>query len=597
MHGPSLATLLVVLTLGSAQAQPSPPSTADVVAEARGKLAANEGVAAVAILESALPGAGAGKDKDAVLELLRQAYESAARQAQAAGRVDEAETYRENLKILTRKSRPAKVAPASTPPPMPVAEAPARPSNPPEPVPPTPDPLPGPPTPLPDAPASLPDLDAPRAAAPEPIEPKAVTSPASPPVADPAPSPALPADGPVSELASADAAFVAEKYTEAGRIYAKLAREKRLPAERRDQWLYCRAFAVVAQINARPKDESEWASINAEIEQICALNPKNWLGEYLRRLAISKQGTSKKPKVSKAMVVRGSAPEEPSPLDRPVRTASNVTPDSPTPPTPAASNSMNATVAGRWQMVTTANFRIYHVDPALAARVAAAAEAARRDQLKRWSKQPARAGWQPPCELYLYPTAKHYATMTGQPEDSPGFSTMGMNAGRITSRRINLRADHPALVQAVLPHEITHVILADHFTERQIPRWADEGLAVLSEPVDEQQRRAADLVKPLADNRLFAVDVLMNMDYPDERYWNLYYAQSVSLTRFLVESGSPAQMIQFLQESQRDGYETALRRVYKIEGFADLQRRWVVYARSNAQAQGVAANKPDVKVR
>ena len=64
---------------------------------------------------------------------------------------------------------------------------------------------------------------------------------------------------------------------------------------------------------------------------------------------------------------------------------------------------------------------------------------------------------------------------------------MGMNAGKIISRRVNLRTDHPTLVQAVLPHEITHVILADFFTEQQIPRWADEGLAVLAEPLDEQE--------------------------------------------------------------------------------------------------------------
>ncbi len=413
----------------------------------------------------------------------------------------------------------------------------------------------------------------------------------------------MPANAAPSELAAADAAFVAENYPEAGRIYSKLAQEKRLPAERRDQWFYCRAFDVVARINARPKDEAEWAGINTEIERVRALNPKNWLGEYLRNLASERQGASKKPKVAKAMVVRGSAPEEPPRVDRPVRTASNVaTPDNPSTPAASAPTSNTAasksgTGAVRWQVISTANFRIYHADPALATKVAEAAEAARRDQLKRWTKQPARAGWQPACELYLYPTAQHYATMTGQPEDSPGFSTMGMNAGRINSRRINLRADHPSLVQAVLPHEITHVILADHFTERQIPRWADEGMAVLSEPDDEQQRRAVDLVKPLADNRLFAVDVLMNMDYPDERYWGLYYAQSVSLTRFLVEQGTPAQMIQFLQESQRDGYEPALRRAYKIEGFVDLQRRWVAYARSNAQAQGVAANKPDVRAR
>ena len=104
--------------------------------------------------------------------------------------------------------------------------------------------------------------------------------------------------------------------------------------------------------------------------------------------------------------------------------------------------------------------------------------------MKRWASKTARTSWQPPCEIYLYPTAKQYAQMTGQPEDSPGYSTMGMNAGKIISRRVNLRTDHPTLVKAVLPHEITHVILADFFTEQQIPRWADEGLAVLAEPGD-----------------------------------------------------------------------------------------------------------------
>jgi hypothetical protein len=605
MHGPFLATLLVVLTLGSAQA--SPPSTADAIAEARGKLAADDGIAAVALLEAALPAAGSGKDKDAVLELLRQAYESAAKQAQTAGRVADAETYRENLKILTRKSRSAKAAPVLATPSKPVAEVPSPPPSRSESVAPSTEPLVGGPTLLPEGPAAVPGVDtsSPPAvpASPRSEESKVVAPPSSQPDAGPSAPSAMPADAAPSELAAADAAFVAEDYPEAGRIYAKLAQEKRLPAERRDQWFYCRAFVVVARINAHPKNESEWASINAEIERVRALNPKNYLGEYLRNLASERQGASKKSKVAKAMVVRGSAPEESARVDRPVQPASNVaspeTPSTPAPPisTSNPGTSKSGTAIGQWQMLTTANFRIYHVDPALAAKVAQAAEVARRDQLKRWSKQPARANWQPLCELYLYPTAKHYATMTGQPEDSPGFSTMGMNAGRINSRRINLRADHAALVQAVLPHEITHVILADHFTERQIPRWADEGMAVLSEPDDEQQRRAADLVKPLADNRLFAVDVLMNMDYPDERYWNLYYAQSVSLTRFLVENGGPAQMIQFLQESQRDGYEPALRKVYKIEGFTDLQRRWVAYARSTAQTQGVAANKPDVRAR
>ena len=154
----------------------------------------------------------------------------------------------------------------------------------------------------------------------------------------------------------------------------------------------------------------------------------------------------------------------------------------------------------------------------------------------------------------------------------------------------------------MLPHEVTHVILADFFPEQQIPRWADEGMAVLTEPAAEQRRRAADLVEPLNKNLLFTMTDLMNMDYPDNAYWSLYYAQSVSLTRFLVEQGTPAQFVQFLQGAQRRGFEAELRRTYKIDGFADLQARWVTYARAHldepaAPPTATAANTPKREVR
>ena len=612
MHGPSLPTLLVVFTLGLAQS--SPAGTQDSVAEARRKIARDEGIAAVAILEAALPEAGAGKE--AVLDLLRKAYELAARQARESGRAREAETYEENLKILNRRARTDKVAPTSMPRTAVDNVAPS--TNPVPSATPLLDPSSDGPTPLPEGPAPPAEGPPPNAEITGPI-----VAPASPAVAEPitaAPTagvsgpssgvsglPAIPVPASTADLSTADAAFAAKDYPAAGRIYGALATERRLPPERRDQWLYCRESVIKDRINARPKSEADWAEIKAEIEDIRAVDPKNLLAEYLRNLVDERYAGWRKRKPTKAMVVRGSAPEEPPGPARPVRPASNLSSSdssvksaSPTSPASGPASRIGTNV-GRWQVLDSASFRIYHADPSLAAKVAQAAETARRDQMKRWaSSKAARPNWQPPCEIYLYPSAKQYAQMTGQPEDSPGFSTMGMNAGRIISRRINLRTDHPALVQAVLPHEITHVILADHFTEQQIPRWADEGLAVLSEPADEQQRRAADLVTPLAENRLFAVDVLMNMDYPDNRYWNLYYAQSVSLTRYLVEQGSPAQMIQFLQDSQRGGYEAALRKLYKIDGFLDLHRRWLAYARTKADPKGVAtapATGPDLKVR
>lgn len=587
MHGPSLATLMVVVLLGGTTTLSA--DSAGAIAEARGLLARDDAASAVASLEDALIEPGA--DKAALLDVLRQAYEQAARRSEAGGKAREAETYRENLRILNRGARPTS-PPAAAP-----SEAPALPE-----LAPLPEVRPAPPT--SPAPVELPPLvEPPAASAPEafpaptqapgpapvlPPDPPRETNPAELlplPAETPAPAPA-----PKTDLATADAAFVAERYAEAGRLYAELAHERRLPAERRDCWAYCRSVEVVRRINARPKDDREWASIDAEIQQIRQLNPKNWVGEYLRNRAADRPG-GRKAATPGRMVVRASSPEEPAAEEAPVRAVANVAPTSP------PSRPLQA--IGRWQVRETTNFRIYHVDAPLAEQVAKVAETTRVRQTKFWTGAEPQDAWMPKCDLYLYPNGKLYGQMTGQPEDSPGFSTMGMNEGKVIGRRVNIRADHPTAVSAVIPHEITHVILADFFTNQQIPRWADEGMAVLAEPVDEQRRRASDLSDPLASDRLFPIANLMTMDYPDNQYWNLYYAQSVSLTRFLVESGSPAKLVKFLQAAQNGDPEGELRKSYKIDGYADLQKRWLAYARKQASAPAVAtpAPGPDLRVR
>src|SRR4030095_14264065 len=133
-------------------------------------------------------------------------------------------------------------------------------------------------------------------------------------------------------------------------------------------------------------------------------------------------------------------------------------------------------------------------------------------QIRRWYGSAPKGPWTPKCDIYLYPTPRLFSQMTGQPEESPGFSTMGMNGGRIIARRVNLRVDHPNLLRAILPHEITHVVLAALFPHQQIPRWADEGMAVLAEPLAEQHLRATDLNQPLSTGQLFKLDQLMVMD-------------------------------------------------------------------------------------
>ena len=142
-------------------------------------------------------------------------------------------------------------------------------------------------------------------------------------------------------------------------------------------------------------------------------------------------------------------------------------------------------------------------DARLAESAAEAAESVRAAQAKRWGSSALQRPWTPRCEIYLYPDGKAFAEATGQPESSPGFLDDGEQRKSVTTRKVILRADHPQLLTAILPHEVTHVVVADLFTAQQIPRWADEGIAVLAEPDAEQNLRAADLQESLASGQVF----------------------------------------------------------------------------------------------
>jgi hypothetical protein len=161
---------------------------------------------------------------------------------------------------------------------------------------------------------------------------------------------------------------------------------------------------------------------------------------------------------------------------------------------------------------------------------------------------------------------------------------------------VKLRVDYPKMLDAVVPHEVTHVVLADLFPSRQIPRWADEGMAVLSEPPAEQALRVRDLADPLDKDVLFRLDALMTSDYPGGTYWALYYAQSVSLTRYLSELGTPPQFVRFVRATQGSNIDTALRQTYKIDGVADLEARWKAHARASLNPATASAAE-DVKRR
>ena len=154
---------------------------------------------------------------------------------------------------------------------------------------------------------------------------------------------------------------------------------------------------------------------------------------------------------------------------------------------------------------------------------------------------------------------------------------------------MDLRRDGTDVLYAVLPHEITHVVIADRFTAKPMPRWADEGMAVLTEPLEKKRAHLRNLGDYMKRGHVYSASQLMTMaDYPSGANWPMFYAESVCMVEFLVERGGAEKFIEFMEQSVRGGYESALNRVYGLAGFEELDRTWNTYRTQQvAKATGI----------
>jgi tetratricopeptide (TPR) repeat protein len=228
-----------------------------------------------------------------------------------------------------------------------------------------------------------------------------------------------------------------------------------------------------------------------------------------------------------------------------------------------------------WQVAETPHFRIFHrKDNDFAERVAAIVESTRVDMYKKWFNVE-NVEWQPCCELILHATGGEYTHATGVPGNSPGHSRIETDrSGRIIARRMDLRLDINGMMEAVLPHETTHIVLAGMFGNSQVPRWADEGIAVLTEPDEKIDLHRRNLLKHYHDNQLFALKELMELkDYPHHRRIGAFYAQSVVLAEFLAQKRGPKVLTDFIIDGVRQGYDAALQKHYSMT-FAQLEQAW-----------------------
>ena len=231
--------------------------------------------------------------------------------------------------------------------------------------------------------------------------------------------------------------------------------------------------------------------------------------------------------------------------------------------------------ADGWSIAETRNFRILHYHSrTLAEKVACAAEQARTTALSRWFKEPGEDSG-PRCDLYLYTIPADFSRYTGVPETVPGVATTRCDSGRVLSRRIDLFTSAEHSVEAILPHEVTHTVLASSFTESPLSIWANEGMAVLAEPRSKIDLHLDKLPQYRQEDQLYSVRQLLYLCIPILVPLP-FYAQSVSLVEFLVSENTPDRD-PFLCERAARRLRESLQRHYGWD-FKELESRWRKHA-------------------
>ncbi len=230
-----------------------------------------------------------------------------------------------------------------------------------------------------------------------------------------------------------------------------------------------------------------------------------------------------------------------------------------------------------WSVIESPNFRCRcQLNEADGRRLAQCCETWRVRLRKAWLTQSDSECWQPKCEVCLHPNLEAYNRALGRPGDtSVGSTTINFDQGRAVLRRIDIRIDARDWSNAALPHELTHVTLAERFGGRTLPRWADEGIAMLSESPEKHRERLTNLQETLVRHPTYRMfDLVKTVRVPPAHLRDAFYGQSVAVVSLLVRKSTPAKFADFVAESERVGLDQALREHYRVDGIAGLQREW-----------------------
>ncbi len=205
-------------------------------------------------------------------------------------------------------------------------------------------------------------------------------------------------------------------------------------------------------------------------------------------------------------------------------------------------------------------------------------EELRIELFRVWGENEVSSKWEPRCKIRVHPNHASYVRKVGSNGDqTSGCSLIQFQSGKIVCREIDLLLNQAGELTA-LPHELTHVVLADRFGGRQPPHWLDEGIAMLADTVMKQNLHYRDCNEAIMSGNAMPIHQLVSLEsFLSPHQMPTFYGQSLSLVRMLAERGSPSRMIEFANDSLDRGMESALKQHYSIENIDHLEKVWKVY--------------------
>lgn len=220
----------------------------------------------------------------------------------------------------------------------------------------------------------------------------------------------------------------------------------------------------------------------------------------------------------------------------------------------------------------TENFRVTASSAKVAQSVAKTAEAARVKIAEQWFQR-ALPRWEDRCQL----------TVTIREGKSQGLTSYAFRSRRGVDWEIQASGPLADILESIIPHEVSHTVLATQFP-RPLPRWADEGAAMLVESEAEQKRlrlTAVELVK--SPRRMSLRKMLPLMEYPRDAYAvKAIYTLGYSLSDFLVRNEGRQKYLDLLVRAEQVGWDRSVREVYGFESIESLERDWTSWVEAGS---------------